>query len=72
MHLAHTHKRNRARGAMATRRIPDPKIGGSIPSVLTFAWQVRVAQWIARLPPKQKVAGSNPASDVLLFNLCVL
>ena len=24
---------------------------------------VRVAQWIARLPPKQKVAGSNPASD---------
>ena len=27
---------------------------------------VRVAQWIARLPPKQKVAGSNPASDVFL------
>ena len=26
--------------------------------------RVRVAQWIARLPPKQKVAGSNPASDV--------
>jgi hypothetical protein len=25
--------------------------------------RVRVAQWIARLPPKQKVAGSNPASD---------
>ena len=28
---------------------------------------VRVAQWIARLPPKQKVAGSNPASDVVLL-----
>ena len=26
---------------------------------------VRVAQWIARLPSKQKVAGSIPASDVL-------
>ena len=25
---------------------------------------VRVAQWIARLPPKQKVVGSNPTSDV--------
>jgi hypothetical protein len=29
--------------------------------------RVRVAQWIARLPPKQKVAGSNPASDVGSF-----
>ncbi len=26
----------RLHGAMATRRIPDPKIGGSIPSVFTF------------------------------------
>ena len=26
--------------------------------------RARVAQWIARLPPKQKVAGSNPASGV--------
>ena len=25
-----------------------------------------VAQWIARLPPKEKVAGSNPASGVFL------
>ena len=25
---------------------------------------VRVAQWIARLPPKQKVVGSNPTSGV--------
>ena len=24
---------------------------------------VRVAQWIARLPPKEKVVGSNPTSD---------
>jgi hypothetical protein len=31
--------------------------------------QVRVAQWIARLPPKQKVAGSNPASDTFAFLL---
>jgi hypothetical protein len=31
---------------------------------------VRVAQWIARLPPKQKVAGSNPASDVGHFFWC--
>ena len=30
---------------------------------------VRVAQWIARLPPKQKVAGSTPASDAVLFLL---
>jgi hypothetical protein len=28
---------------------------------------VRVAQWIARLPPKQKVVGSNPTSDDLHF-----
>ena len=26
---------------------------------------VRVAQWIARLPPKEKAAGSNPASGIL-------
>ena len=32
---------------------------------------VRVAQWIARLPPKQKVAGSNPASDVQV-SFCTL
>ena len=25
---------------------------------------VRVAQWIARLPPKEKAAGSNPASGI--------
>jgi hypothetical protein len=31
---------------------------------------VRVAQWIARLPPKQKVAGSNPASDVDVLCVC--
>jgi hypothetical protein len=31
---------------------------------ITLHRRVRVAQWIARLPPKQKVAGSNPASDV--------
>ena len=28
--------------------------------------QVRVAQWIARLPPKQKVVGSNSTSDGFL------
>ena len=28
---------------------------------------VRVAQWIARLPPKEKVVGSNPTSGALLF-----
>jgi hypothetical protein len=27
-----------------------------------FLQIVRVAQWIARLPPKEKAAGSNPAS----------
>ena len=32
-----------------------------------YSCPVRVAQWIARLPPKQKVAGSNPASDVIPF-----
>ena len=26
---------------------------------------VRVAQWIARLPPKEKAAGSNPASGIV-------
>ena len=31
---------------------------------------VRVAQWIARLPPEQKVAGSTPASDTLFLSLC--
>ena len=29
--------RQRTHGAMATRRIPDPKIGGSIPSGFTFS-----------------------------------
>lgn len=28
---------------------------------------VRVAQWIARLPPKEKAAGSNPASGTFFF-----
>ena len=27
-----------------------------------YCVSVRVAQWIARLPPKEKAAGSNPAS----------
>ena len=34
---------------------------------MLFLNGVRVAQWIARLPPKQKVVGSNPTSDVFLF-----
>ena len=29
---------------------------------------VRVAQWIARLPPEQKVAGSTPASDTFFYH----
>lgn len=33
--------------------------------------KVRVAQWIARLPPKQKVVGSNPTSDVFFLCVCV-
>ena len=38
---------------------------------------VRVAQWIARLPPKEKVVGSTPTSDafflkLLFFGLCVV
>ena len=28
--------------------------------------KVRVAQWIARLPPKEKAAGSNPASGTFM------
>ena len=28
-----------------------------------------MAQWIARLPPKEKVAGSNPVSDILFFQM---
>jgi hypothetical protein len=28
---------------------------------------VRVAQWIARLPPKEKVVGSTPTSDMFPF-----
>ena len=36
--------------------------------------RVRVAQWIARLPPKEKVVGSTPTSDVffLFFVVCFL
>lgn len=31
-------------------------------------FMVRVAQWIARLPPEQKVAGSTPASDTFFYH----
>jgi hypothetical protein len=31
---------------------------------------VRVAQWIARLPPKEKVVGSTPTSDMFFFLGC--
>ena len=34
------------------------------PNLMTV--HVRVAQWIARLPPKEKAAGSNPASGTFL------
>ena len=34
----------RLHGAMATRRIPDPKIGGSIPSRFNFFYTVMGAQ----------------------------
>ena len=35
--------------------------------VKVFCVSVRVAQWIARLPPKEKAAGSNPASGTQFF-----
>ena len=43
-----------------------PQVAGSR-FACTCSRQVRVAQWIARLPPKQKVVGSNPTSDGNIF-----
>ena len=43
--LLTTPHRERLHGAMATRRIPDPKIGGSIPSeVIQFFWCLYINQ----------------------------
>jgi hypothetical protein len=43
--LLTTRHRERLHGAMATRRIPDPKIGGSIPSeVIQFFWCLYINQ----------------------------
>ena len=50
---------------MAARRIPDPKVGGSNPSSLTFAQpKVPVAKWIRRRFPEPKIEGSSPFRDV--------
>ena len=50
---------------MAARRIPDPKVGGSNPSSLTFAYpKVPVAKWIRRRFPEPKIEGSSPFRDV--------
>jgi hypothetical protein len=44
--------------------------GGRIKKLTTNTISsVRVAQWIARLPPKEKVVGSTPTSDMLPFFL---
>ena len=48
---------------MVERMVRIHEAQGSIPWFSIFTSNVRVAQWIARLPPKQKVVGSNPTSD---------
>ena len=41
----------------------------SLCGVIAVCGSACVAQWIARLPPKEKVAGSNPASGTVLHGL---
>ena len=56
---------------LGERQTEDLKVPGSIPgggikrncSKLIFRFQVSVAQWITRPPPKWKIAGSSPARD---------
>ena len=48
---------DRTRDLLLTKQLPCRL------AIAAYTVRVRVAQWIARLPPKQKVAGSTPASD---------
>ena len=56
--------RNAALKQVVTHRIPT--------GVYTFSSRGPVAQWIERLPPEQKVVGSNPIRPTFDFLLIVV
>ena len=56
--------RNAALKQVVTHRIPT--------GVYTFSSRGPVAQWIERLPPEQKVVGSNPIRPTFDFLLSLL
>jgi hypothetical protein len=54
--------RERLHGAMATRRIPDPKIGGSIPSVVSSFFCVVVCHTTKKKEtPRPGIEPGSPA-----------
>ena len=54
-------------GAMAARRIPDPKVGGSNPSSLILLVGAFLAQMVERWPFKPMVVGSIPTEGAFLL-----
>jgi hypothetical protein len=54
---------------MVTRRIPDPKIGGSIPSGVNFFSQAVLAEWLRRMLKAhvRKSVGSIPTDCTFFF-----
>ena len=62
-------------GAMAARRIPDPKVGGSNPSSLILLIGAFLAQMVERWPFKPMVVGSIPtegASQICRHSIVVI
>ena len=56
-------QRVRGYGLMARRRIPDPKIGGSNPSSLTF-WQASEGYWSRGMIPALGAGGREFESPI--------